>query len=106
MDLSPEDDRVAIGCRDGTVHVWDVQSGAKLADLRGHKKQVAQVAFSPSGDLLVSSGLDWTCRLHRRRRPEWWWGVFWLWELWLTAAFAAVFIRSVIRDRRSFAAER
>jgi len=43
--------------------------------------------------------------LYRRRRPEWWWGVFWLWEFWLTVVFAGVFVWSVVRDRRSFAAE-
>jgi len=38
----------------------------------------------------------------RRRRPEWWWGVFWLWEFWLTVAFAGLFVWSVVRDRRVF----
>ena len=30
-----------------------------------------------------------------------WWGVFYLWEFWLTAAFAGLFVWSVWRDRRS-----
>jgi len=41
--------------------------------------------------------------LLRRRRPEPWWGVFYLWEFWLTAAFAGVFVWSVWRDRRALA---
>jgi len=39
--------------------------------------------------------------VYRRRRPEWWWGVFYLWEFWLTAALGALFIWSVWRDRRA-----
>jgi len=35
---------------------------------------------------------------------SWWWGVFWLWEFWLTAVFAGVFVWSVWRDRRTLRA--
>ena len=45
-----------------------------------------------------------TIYIYRRRRPEWWWGVFWLWEFWLTAALAAVFVWSVARDRTALRA--
>ena len=45
-----------------------------------------------------------TARIWRRRRPEWWWGVFYLKELWATALFAVLFVRSILRDRRMLAA--
>jgi len=35
----------------------------------------------------------------RLRRPEWWWGVFYLWEFWVTAIFAALLVWSVVKDR-------
>ena len=61
-------------------------------------------AFSSTGtSLAVVEGGD-TVHIYLRRRPEWWWGVFWLWEFWLTAAFAALLIWSLLRDRRRFAA--
>ena len=61
------------------------------------------VAFSPCGDRAATAGCEERVRIHRRTRPERWWGVFWLWEFWLTVAFAALFIWSVIRDRRCLA---
>jgi len=66
---------------------------------------VIQGAFSSDGRFLaVTPGTS--VHLHRRRRPEWWWGVFYLWEFWLTAAFAGLFLWSVITDRRRLAPER
>ena len=40
-----------------------------------------------------------------RRRPEWWWGVFYLWEFWLTVLFAALLIWSILRDRKALRRE-
>lgn len=34
----------------------------------------------------------------QRRRPEWWWGVAWLPEFWLTAVFGIALIWSLRRD--------
>ncbi len=57
----------------------------------------AKASFLDDDTVVVGSGASefW------RRRPEWWWGVFWLWEFWLTVAFAGLFIWSVVRDRQS-----
>jgi hypothetical protein len=35
-----------------------------------------------------------------RRRPEYWWGLAWLPEFWLSLVFSGAFIWSVWRDRR------
>jgi len=70
-------------------------------------KEPYDISFSPSGDCLVvvhaPAIAEPTPRIWQRRRPEWWWGVFYLWEFWLTAAFACLFIWSVITDRRPLA---
>jgi len=60
------------------------------------------VSFSPDGNWIVGAN-SLEVVIFRRRRPERWWGVFWLWEFWLTAAFAAIFVWSVVRDRRRLA---
>lgn len=39
----------------------------------------------------------------QRRRPEWWWGVAWLPEFWMTFAFAAAFLWSLWKDRKAIA---
>ena len=45
---------------------------------------------------------DGYVRLWRRSRPEPWWGVFCLKEFWLSVAFAAAFVWSILADRRRF----
>ena len=66
---------------------------------------VTMFGFSPDGERVALLTRD-NVYIYRRRRPEWWWGVFWLWEFWLTAAFAALLIWSIIRDRRALRARR
>jgi len=58
------------------------------------------VSFSPDGNWIVGAN-SLEVVIYRRRRPEWWWGVFWLWEFWMTAASAGLFVWSVVRDRRA-----
>ncbi|MHC4165274.1 MAG: hypothetical protein ACYSUM_24450, partial [Planctomycetota bacterium] len=38
--------------------------------------------------------------LLRRIRPEWWWGVFWLWHFWVIVTLGLALTWSVWRDRR------
>jgi len=62
---------------------------------------VWQGGFSPDGERVAITTDDAGTRIYRRRRPEWWWGIFYLWEFWVTVAFAGVFVWSVVRDRRA-----
>lgn len=45
------------GSRDKSVNVWDVEEGATVQQLQGHKYQVNAVGILSSGDV-VSGGLD------------------------------------------------
>jgi hypothetical protein len=49
---------VAVGCRDGTVRLWDVTSGAELLHLGGHRGGVRALAFARDGKALWSFGWD------------------------------------------------
>ncbi len=42
--------------------------------------------------------------VYRRRRPEWWWGVAWLPEFWLTLVLGVGLLWSLWRDQRRFRA--
>ncbi len=53
--------------------------------LEGHLSYVVSASFSPDGKRIVTGSEDTTARVWERRRPEWWWGVAWLPEFWLTA---------------------
>ena len=45
-------------CSDGTVKVWDVESGQRIFTLNGHSGTVGGVALSPDGGKLASAGWD------------------------------------------------
>ena len=47
VSYSPDGQRVACGCQDGTVCIFDCQSGQLLHSLEGHYKPVRSVTFTP-----------------------------------------------------------
>ncbi|MHC4248709.1 MAG: WD40 repeat domain-containing protein [Planctomycetota bacterium] len=49
---------------------------------------------------LLHSGETDEARVHRRVRPERWWGVLWLWHFWVIIALALALIASGWRDLR------
>ena len=47
---------------DGTVQVWDLPSGKRLLELRGHVGRVNSAAYSPDGRWIVTAGDDLSVR--------------------------------------------
>ncbi|MGD0088628.1 MAG: hypothetical protein ABSE73_01795 [Planctomycetota bacterium] len=75
-----------------------------LADLRAPIQGEFGVYFggtiSEDGNwIIVCSDRHQFAFVWHRRRPEYWWGLAWLPEFWLTAVFAVAFVWSVRRDR-------
>ena len=60
---SPDGSQLAAACGDGTVKLFDSNSGAQGQILPGHKAYVFAVAFSPDGGHLASASADRTVRL-------------------------------------------
>ena len=54
---------IVSGSLDSTVRIWDVQTGAKIAVLQGHKDAVESVAVTPDGRHIVSGSEDKTARI-------------------------------------------
>ena len=60
---SPNGQFNAVGAANGTVTLFDLNSGQSIAVYAGHAGSVSQIAFSPDSSLLVSISDDQTMRL-------------------------------------------
>jgi WD40 repeat protein len=61
--FSPDDRTLACGHFDGSISLWNVETGQRLAKLQGHKKAVLQLAFSEDGRQIGSTSHDASARV-------------------------------------------
>ena len=61
--FSPDGTRIVSGSDDGTVRIWDAETGEETAILSGHKDGLESVAYSPDGTRIVSGSDDGTMRI-------------------------------------------
>jgi eukaryotic-like serine/threonine-protein kinase len=61
--MTPDGRRFVTGCADGSLHVWDGETGARLGVLTGHDGAVNAVAVTDDGARAVSGGADGTVRV-------------------------------------------
>jgi WD40 repeat protein len=57
---SPDGSRLAVTDGDGGLGVWDAETGALIGTRMVHESQVNRPCWSPSGEVLVTCGIDGT----------------------------------------------
>lgn len=60
---SPDGRYLVTASDEHTAQLWEVNTGRRLAELRGHTNWVRGIAFSPDGKLIVTASWDGTARL-------------------------------------------
>ena len=63
LAFSPDEARLAVASKDGTIHVLDVDSWETIAVLLGHASTAYSVRWSPDGRRLFSGSRDTTIRV-------------------------------------------
>jgi WD40 repeat protein len=63
VTFSPDDTLLVNGCADGTIGLWDLQTGGLVTTLSGHVKPIKSVEFSPCGIMIASTASDHTIRI-------------------------------------------
>src|SRR6516164_8794258 len=61
--FSPDSRQAISGSYDGTVGLWEVESGKAIGLLKGHTAGILSVAYSTDGHVAVSGGADRTIRV-------------------------------------------
>ncbi|MHC5108844.1 MAG: WD40 repeat domain-containing protein [Planctomycetota bacterium] len=62
---SCEGDRIVSASFDGTLKIWDTNTGQLALTLHGHEGPVFSVAFTPDGRRIVSGSADMTVKFWR-----------------------------------------
>jgi WD40 repeat protein len=61
--VAPNGTWLATGSSDGTVQIWDADTGLLRASLTGHRGEVTGVAIAPDGGWLATASCDGTARI-------------------------------------------
>lgn len=69
MQYSPDGKELAVASNKG-IWIYDARSGAEVALLSGHNRDVMDIAYSPDGKMLASAGRDETVRLWNPKTGE------------------------------------
>ena len=63
MAVAPDGSWLASGGSDGTVRIWDMETGEQRIILSGHRDSVGAVAVAPDGNWLASGDIRGTVRI-------------------------------------------
>jgi len=58
ISVSPSEKRVAFGCRDNQIKIYDLEDYTLIKPLHGHTMSVFSLVFTRDGNYLISGGRD------------------------------------------------
>ena len=61
--FASDDNSLAVGCGDGSVHFWDTRTLARTSTLAAHQKAVWAIAYDPKDRMLATASEDATIRI-------------------------------------------
>jgi WD40 repeat protein len=100
-----QDGRRVATAENALIAIREAGTGLLLDAVAFAGNNETSLILTKNGDYLFAEG-NHIKQIWHRRRPEYWWGVAWLPEFWLTALFAGALVWSVWRDRKSNFAKR
>lgn len=56
--ISPSNDKIAVGCSNGRLKIYNIPGGTLSGDINAHLSWVTSVAYSPDGTKIVTGGND------------------------------------------------
>ena len=62
VSFNPTESALAVSCRDGSIRIWDTESGRILQSLIGHGGSAGAMDFDQTGKVLATVGNDATIR--------------------------------------------
>ena len=60
--LKGDDSKILTGCSDGIIRLWNVESGKKISDLKGHSKDISSIHVHDQ-NIFAASSYDGSCSL-------------------------------------------
>lgn len=67
VDCSPDGTRIATASRDGSARIFDMHTGATIAEIEGHQDSIYDIRFSREGSLVVTGGRNGLAKVWRAR---------------------------------------
>ncbi len=99
--LSPSGNLAILGWRTEGILVAHLGPPLSVCRIGTPEDKIILAEFGATDEEVIAVTNHEELLFWRRIRPHQWYGIFYLWEFWLTAAFAGLFVWSVVRDRRN-----
>jgi WD40 repeat protein/serine/threonine protein kinase len=56
--FTPDGNNIISGAEDGTIYIWDVQTGERVGEFVGHADEITQIRFSKDGKTMLTASSD------------------------------------------------